>query len=64
MNEPASFTLAAILARKSAARQEKARLSFAEKVAIVERMRRDLAPFNARRERRQQARRDAGTPSE
>jgi hypothetical protein len=59
MNNPADFTLATILACKSEARKDKARLSFAEKIAIVERMRQDLAPFNARREKRQQAKRDA-----
>ena len=68
MNHSTGFGLATILARKPAGREEKARLPFAEKIAVVERMRRPLASFNvhwvnvhwvnAQRERRQ-PRRDA-----
>ena len=68
MNHSTGFRLATILARKPAGREEKARLPFAEKIAVVERMRRPLASFNvhwvnvhwvnAQRERRQ-PRRDA-----
>lgn len=62
MNDPAHFTLATVLTRKSEARKEKARMSFAAKIAVVERMRRDLAPINARREQRRKAKTNA-TPS-
>jgi hypothetical protein len=55
MKDPADFTLADIIERKQEARRERARMSFAEKVAVVERSRDALAPFNAARLRRQQA---------
>ncbi len=45
-----------ILARKAEARHERARMSFGEKVLIVERMRVELAPFSALRARRQRSR--------
>jgi hypothetical protein len=41
-----------IFARKAAARKENARLSFAEKIAIIEAMRERAAPFRRARERR------------
>jgi hypothetical protein len=40
-----------ILARKAEGRREIARLSFGEKIALVERMRERLAPFKKARER-------------
>ena len=41
-----------ILARKAEARKERAKLSFAEKIAIIERMRERDAPFRKVREER------------
>ena len=41
-----------IFARKAEARKEKAKLSFAEKIAIIEAMRERDAPFRKARERR------------
>jgi hypothetical protein len=43
-----------ILARKKEGRHELARLSFGEKVLIVERMREELAPFSAMRAKRRE----------
>lgn len=51
-----SLTRDDIIARKKTARRERARLSFGEKVAIIERMRDALAPFAALRAKRRQAR--------
>ena len=45
------LTFDAIMARKETARRELARLPFAEKILIVERMREGLAPFSAFRRR-------------
>lgn len=52
----ADLTIQDIIARKSEARRDLARLSFGQKVIIVEQMRERLAPFNAMRLRRQQNR--------
>jgi hypothetical protein len=41
-----------IFARKAEARRERAKLSFAEKIAIIEAMRERDAPFRKARERR------------
>jgi len=41
-----------ILARKAEARKERAKLSFAEKIAIIERMRERDGPFRKVREER------------
>jgi hypothetical protein len=60
VKDPSTFTLDDIVARKQEARSARARMSFAEKVAIVERMREALAPFNAVRLRRQQAVEESG----
>ena len=48
------FTLEEIIKRKNAARIEKANLPFAEKVAIVERMKVGLAPIHELRRQWQQ----------
>ena len=42
-----------ILARKAEGRKELAKLSFAQKLAILDQMRARLAPFRKARERRQ-----------
>jgi hypothetical protein len=63
VKDPSTFTLDDIIARKLEARRQRSRMSFAEKVAIVERMREALAPFNAVRLRLQQAMADHGVPS-
>ena len=47
-----------IFARKAAARKERARLSFAEKIAIIEAMRARAAPFRRAREQRLETRED------
>jgi hypothetical protein len=52
MKEIADLTLEDILARKAEGRRKLARLSFAEKVLIVEQMRERLAPFAALRSQR------------
>jgi hypothetical protein len=55
--DPAGFTLEDILRRKSEARVERARnLTIGQKIAIVERMRAEMAPFAAIRERNRQRR--------
>lgn len=41
-----------ILARKAEARKERAELSFADKIAIVERLRERVAPFRRARDER------------
>jgi hypothetical protein len=56
-----------ILARKAEARKERAKLSFVEKIAIIERLRERDAPFKKvreeRRVREEQRRRDgSGSP--
>lgn len=55
MKQIADLTLQDILVRKAEARRELACLSFGQKVLIVEQMRERLAPFNAMRRKRQQA---------
>ncbi|MDZ7926367.1 MAG: hypothetical protein U5L46_04350 [Agrobacterium sp.] len=52
MSNPSNFTLNDILARKAEARLERATLSFAEKIRIVEKMRERLAPFKAVRDKK------------
>jgi hypothetical protein len=52
MKQIADMTIDDIIARKREARAERARLSFGQKVMIVESMRERLAPFNKMRERR------------
>jgi hypothetical protein len=54
--------LSDIYARKQAARRQAARLSFGEKIAIVEAMRERLAPLKQAREARQQQK-IAGNPT-
>lgn len=51
-----------VLERKREGRREKARLSFGEKIARIEAMRKDLAPFKKAREARraEQAKRGDG----
>jgi hypothetical protein len=56
MKQIADLTLPDIIARKKSARRDRARLSFGEKVLIVEKMREGFAPFKARRLKRQQHR--------
>ena len=53
-----------ILARKAEGRREAAKRSFGEKIAWVERMREELAPFKRAREERQAARRKARSTEE
>ncbi|RDL50635.1 hypothetical protein BLJAPNOD_01758 [Ensifer sp. M14] len=60
---PEDLTLAEILVRKAEARRELSRLSFGEKVRIVEGMRERLAAFNRIRERRKAAERSTPAPS-
>jgi hypothetical protein len=52
-----------IIARKAEARRDRARLSFGEKILVVERMREALAPFSARRERRRSTKPAGSTSS-
>jgi hypothetical protein len=52
MKQIADMTIEDIIARKTEARTERARLSFGQKVQIAEAMRERLAPFNAMRERK------------
>ena len=55
--DPAGFTLEDILRRKAEARVERARsLTIGQKIAIVERMRADMAPFAVIRQRNRQRR--------
>ena len=55
--DPAGFTLEDILRRKSEARVERARnLTIGQKIAIVERMRTEMAPVAAIRDRNRQRR--------
>jgi putative heme iron utilization protein len=49
------MTIEDIIMRKNEARSELARLSFGQKVRIVEEMRKRLAPFKAIRAQRQKA---------
>ena len=56
MKQIADLTLPDIIARKKSARRDRARLSFGEKVLILEKMREGFAPFRARRLKRQQNR--------
>jgi hypothetical protein len=46
-----------ILARKTEGRRELARRSFGEKIAVVEKLRDQLAPFKRAREERRKAKR-------
>jgi hypothetical protein len=55
MKQIADLTIEDIIARKNEARRERARLSFGQKVKIVEAMRERLAPINAIRERKKAA---------
>ena len=48
--------LASVLARKAQGRREIARRSFGEKIAMMEALRKRLAPFKRERERRRAAR--------
>lgn len=52
MTNETDLTLHDILQRKAAGRRDLAKLSFAQKVRIVEAMRERLAPFNAMRMKR------------
>ncbi len=49
MKDPKNFTRQDIVLRKSAARQERATMPFAEKVTVIERMQRDLRPIRENR---------------
>lgn len=51
-----------ILARKSEGRREIAGRAFGEKIALVERLREQLAPFKRARERRHEAERSRRPP--
>ena len=65
MSDPPKDTfpdISDILARKADARKERAKLSFAEKIRIVETMRERVAPFRKAREQRQAARAKSRAP--
>jgi len=49
MKDPKDFTREDIALRKSEARQERATMPFVEKVAVIERMQRDLRPIRENR---------------
>lgn len=51
----ADLTIEDIIERKKQARAERARMTFGQKVLIVERMREQLAPFNRLRQERKRS---------